>query len=368
MHRSRPPRIAIVTPLSHVRDAALYVAAAHRDVEVLVVVPEGGPTGEWPADVTRRALPVRGRSFTRSWMTGLVRAVREFDADLVHVHNEPWAVTTHRMVMTERPVVVHSGENLYRSAPRIYRARRFNTTGVLKRVEGYVNWGVTGLREAERAGLPPGTPRAVIPASPPSPEVFSRAVPPAGGGRLRVVFVGRLVPEKGTDLILRAVACGSRRERVEVTVVGEGPDSSRLRRLAGELGVRTSFRGRLDAVGTHDAIADGHVVVVPSRSVPRWTEQWGRAAVEAMMTGRAVLVSDSGELPHVVDHADWVFREGDPESLGVALDALLDDPVLLEERAQSAFERSLNFDPEALAEQLVDFWDEVLRGHGTPPC
>lgn len=85
------------------------------------------------------------------------------------------------------------------------------------------------------------------------------------------------------------------------------------------------------------------------------------------MTGRPVLVSDSGELPHVVQDPAWVFPQGDADSLGRALDELRADPQLLQERGDSAYARSLGFRPDVLADQLVDFWGEVLQRRGTSP-
>ena len=160
-------------------------------------------------------------------------------------------------------------------------------------------------RGAGVAGLPDATPQAVIPASPPSEQVFSKVKAEQPERLLKVVFVGRLVHEKGVDTILEALANPQRRTTMELMIVGEGPERRRLESLAHSLGVTATFRGRLDASATHDAMAQGHVVVVPSRSVPRWTEQWGRSAVEAMMTGRPVLVSDSGKL-----RVWWGLRQG----------------------------------------------------------
>lgn len=351
----------MVTPLAHARDAAVYIEAAAKGVDMLMVLPDRGEEGDWPADLHRLPLPFRGRSFTQAWVQGLGDAVLHFDADLIHVHNEPWAVTTQRMVMTGKPVVVHCVENLYREAPTLYRLRRMSMGYVLRRIAGYLNWGETGLAAARMAGLPSATPQAVIPASPPSEQVFSRVKTERPERLLKVVFVGRLVHEKGVDTILEALARPHRRASMELMIVGEGPERRRLESLAHSLGVTATFRGRLDASATHEAMAEGHVVVVPSRSVPRWTEQWGRSAVEAMMTGRPVLVSDSGELPRLVGSAAGLFPEGDSQALGRALDAFLADPALVMERGEAAYARSLAFRPGVLADQLVAFWRRVLN-------
>ncbi len=156
------------------------------------------------------------------------------------------------------------------------------------------------------------------------------------------------------------MAAPNRRDAVTLAVVGGGPFDADLRGKAAQLRVNARFVGPQDAAGTHAAIAEGDVLAVPSIDTPVWSEQWGRVVVEAMMTGRSVLASDAGELPHLVGQPDWIFRQNDPESLGRALDIMLADPSLVTTRAEAAYQRAQQFHPEVLAAQLVDFWGEVL--------
>ena len=51
-----------------------------------------------------------------------------------------------------------------------------------------------------------------------------------------------------------------------------------------------------------------HALVLPSRTTPRWKEQFGRVLIEAMACGVPPVGSDSGEIPHVIDDAGLVFR------------------------------------------------------------
>lgn len=353
-------RIAVVTPLPDSRDAGLYIAASRLLRGISIFVPSQPEAQLWPQDVRPVPLPAINKGLTRQWLRGLRSAIADFGPELIHVHNEPWAVTSQRLLRGNRPVVIHGAESILAEAPLRYRLRRIGTRTALQRAAGYVNWGVTGLRAAEGAGLPASTPRAVISASPPDPAVFTRAPAPEPGRRLHLTFVGRLVPEKGVQTILQAMAAPHRREAVSLTVVGGGPVAQELQDSAKALGVDARFAGPMDAAGTHSQIAAGDVLVVPSIDIPRWSEQWGRVVAEAMMTGRSVLASDAGELPYLVGQPDWIFRQDDPESLGRAVDVLLADPKLASTRAEVAFQRAQLFQPEVLAVQLIDFWGEVL--------
>ncbi|MEI2716272.1 MAG: glycosyltransferase family 4 protein [Candidatus Nanopelagicales bacterium] len=363
-----PPRIAIVTPVSDVRHATLQIEAARLNGHTAFVVPGGGATS-WPLDVERHELKSFGNSHSRQWMVGLGTVLDGIQPDLIHIANEPWAFTTLRALRTGLPVVVHGGESLYREAPLRYRLRRGNTSRRLRQLAGYVNWGTTGLRAAEDAGLPGDVPKAVIPGSPPDPGVFSYQPLRPLGDRLRVVAVGRLVAAKGIDCLLEAAADPSRRQRIDLTVVGDGPYAQNLRTKAAALGLAVRFTGDLDAGSVHEELVKADVLVQPSLSTPSSREQWGRSVVEAMMTGRPVITSDCGELPHLVQDRDCVFPQGDSPALGRALDELMEQRALLTIRAERARRRAEAFRPDVLSHELVALWRAALaywqRSHET---
>jgi glycosyltransferase involved in cell wall biosynthesis len=139
-------------------------------------------------------------------------------------------------------------------------------------------------------------------------------------------FVGRLVPEKGVDVLLEALAKlapGS----VKLTVVGGGPEEGRLRTLASCLGVSHHVRwlGPMPAAEVSEAYKAMDVLVVPSKTTSSWREQFGRVVIEAGVCGVKSIVSDSGELPNVVSQIGhgWIVREGDSEKLASQIDVVM---------------------------------------------
>lgn len=357
-------RVVLVTANPDPRDGALFIELCRRFGGLRILAPSHAAIAEWPRDVPIYGIPTIGSNWTRQWMKGVTRAIEELDPDLIHVHNEPWAFTTQRLMRTGRPVVIHGAESVLNEAPMVYRVRRFGLRNTLKSAAGYVNWGVTGLRAAERAGLPPSTPRAVISASPPDPRVFSRAGPRQPDGLLRLLFVGRLISLKGVDDLIRAVPRTLAPDRIRLTIIGTGPDEGRLKALAHRFNVSARFVGELTATEVHQELVASDVLVAPSRDTTLGIEQWGRVVVEAMLTGRAPLVSDSGELPYLVGSPEWVFRQDDPVSLAKALDVLIAKPSVVPCRALEAYERSQQFRPDILAGKLLGFWDEVQAAMG----
>lgn len=175
-----------------------------------------------------------------------------------------------------------------------------------------------------------------------------------GDGPL-AVCVGRLCPQKGQDILLRAwpellgTVPGAR-----LALVGDGPDTERLRRTAppGVLfaGTATDIRPWLRA-------AD--LVVLPSR----W-EGMALAPLEAMACGRPVLVSDvSGareSLPPGQGRLCLVPPE-DPTALAKALGRLLADPRLLAELGEQARQHArTDFDVRRTTDAVTGLYHELL--------
>ena len=137
------------------------------------------------------------------------------------------------------------------------------------------------------------------------------------GAGFIAVFTGRLVPEKGLELLLRAwPAVVSRRQDARLLLVGEGPLRDNLRSLAEELGIaeRVSFVGHSDSVESYLRAAD--LGVLPSLS-----EGLSNTLLEFMATGLPVVGSRvSGTEDFVVpEETGWLFDAGSAEQLECCL-------------------------------------------------
>ncbi|HEX2779503.1 MAG TPA: glycosyltransferase family 4 protein [Gemmatimonadaceae bacterium] len=147
-------------------------------------------------------------------------------------------------------------------------------------------------------------------------------------------YFGRVVPEKGAHLLLEALA--RMRDREWQLLLDHFSDYKHpyVRELAeavDRLGLRDRvvyFDAPHERMGEYMNAAD--IVVMPSRSTPRWKEQYGRVAQEAMACGKVVVVSTSGALPELVGDAGVVVPEEQLDRLDVALRGLLEDAPLRE--------------------------------------
>jgi glycosyltransferase involved in cell wall biosynthesis len=132
-----------------------------------------------------------------------------------------------------------------------------------------------------------------------------------------LIFVGRLVSDKGADLLLHALArLHTRGLEPTLTIVGSGPEDEPLRALARELHLhRVDFLGGQPAAAVARVLSQHRVAVIPSR----WQEPFGVVALEALASGCAVVASDAGGLPEAVGACGLTFRNGDVDSLAETL-------------------------------------------------
>jgi UDP-glucose:(heptosyl)LPS alpha-1,3-glucosyltransferase len=136
-----------------------------------------------------------------------------------------------------------------------------------------------------------------------------------------VGYAGRLVGEKGLDSLVAAVR--RLEPGVDLLVAGNGPLRPWLE--SADLG---GAHLRLVTDTDHAAMADIYVqmdvLVLPSRTTPTWTEQFGRVLVEALSCGTPVIGSDSGEIPWVINMTGGgeTFPEGDDAALAARVGSL----------------------------------------------
>ncbi|MFP5377598.1 MAG: glycosyltransferase family 4 protein [Acidimicrobiia bacterium] len=180
-----------------------------------------------------------------------------------------------------------------------------------------------------------------------------------------VLGVGRLVPRKGMDTLVRAAArLAPGRPRLVVAVAGAGRDLRRLRRLAADRRAPVRFLGRVPDAVLPAAYGCADVFAAPCRS--RWggleQEGFGIVFLEAAACGVAQVAGDSGGAAEAVADGETgivVARPSDPVAVADAIAALLDDAGRRRALGEAARRRAVErFDYDVLAGRL----DAVLSG------
>lgn len=337
--------------------------AVRPQVADLAIVGARSSHNESRADVVALRQVDAGRGLIWQHLVGLKRFMRSFNPDLIHINREVWGVVAQEVIGLDTKVVVHGAENLWHHGSRVEQSlRRRLVDRAVRRLDGYASWNHAGAAHIaarrDALGLPP-LPTLVLPAVIPPPPFrrpsWSPSTPVEEG--LELLLVGRASTEKG---FADAIEAAAQVPRVRVTFCGTGPLLSELQQLAEARSVELLVEGQVRPRRLAEIMARSHLLVQPSRTTTVVAEQFGRSVAEAMTIGLPCLVSDCGELPHLVDHAPQaLFPEGDVSQLRDRLTALTSTQAL---HSLSVAQRRLarRWSPPLAAESLRGLWERVV--------
>lgn len=320
-----------------------------------------------------------GAGLEALWNAGAAKALRqrlaEAPADLIHVQNvfPAGSAALLKAAVDSGLPVVHTLRNHRLLCPAgtlwrpgqgrckrpeclvrgCWRGSSLATAGALA-ATGLMRWsgaldGVTRfitpsafLRDALAAAIDPQRVRVV-------PNLLATDPGPGIGRRSGALFVGRLVEEKGAgDLVPLARRLGS---DVPITVVGDGP-------LAARLAEGPPWLMHIPALPHAEvlqAMREAAVVVVPSL----WAEPFGRAALEGMACGAAVVAYRSGGLPEVIGDAGLLVETGHRAALVHAIHEALERGPALGSKGRQRYE-ALSSGGVA---PLLAVYEEALAAH-----
>ena len=180
-----------------------------------------------------------------------------------------------------------------------------------------------------------------------------------------ILYVGRIEPLKGIDILLRALPMLEHDGAVRALIVGGNPDNDvemeRLKSLAAELGIADSvtFTGSVPqaVLPTYYSAAD--VFTLPSHS-----ESFGLAPLEAMACGTPAVVSRVGGLKTFIRSGEngYLVPWRCPESFAQRFDTLLANPELRDAMGRAARERALSMGWGAVAERMLGYYATHIEG------
>ncbi len=348
----------------------LEALAQHKDIELTVVVPpywkdergkvdfEHGFTRGY--DLRIEPMLLNGHFHLHYYPT-LPALVRTTRPHIVHIDEEPYNLATFHALRASGAVgakaLFFTWQNLQRRYPFPFS---WFESYALKH-SAYAIAGNHAAADVLRAKNFRG-PIRVIPQFgvnldhyAPRPDQDSRA------GPFRIGFVGRLVPEKGPQVLMHAAA--GLQGDWELLFVGSGPMQPHLASLANELGIseRVHFEPWVSSDRMPSIYHRMDTVVLPSLTRPNWKEQFGRVLIEAMACALPVVGSDSGEIPNVIGDAGLIFHENEPDALRARLEQLQCDPVARTELGKRGWEHVLrHYMQDQIAEQTYQVYCEMV--------
>ena len=207
--------------------------------------------------------------------------------------------------------------------------------------------------EVARSLEVPGT---IVIGNPYKPEMF-RLLPEVPRTR-DLVFLARLVSDKGGDLLLEALAdLKSHGFTPELTVVGDGPEMPALRRQVEELGLarQVEFTGVLLGEELVRMLNSHRIMVVPSRT----PEPFGVVALEGIACGCVVVGSEGGGLADAIGECGLTFPNHDQVALSRALGRVLFDAKLYDELRSHAAAHLKRHEPGKVAEAYLRVFEKA---------
>ena len=263
-------------------------------------------------------------------------------ASVVHIHGSDAAVTTNaihrwlaRRVLRRASAVVTVSEDLQRWASSLTQRRR----------------GLHPPSSTEPAGRHSG-PVLQIVSMPVGTDRLGPATPTPAGGP--VVALGRLMAEKGFDVLIEALALMDATQRPELVIVGDGPGRALLEALALRRGVSAEFAGAVPPNEIGDWYRRARLVCVPSRR-----EGFGMITVEALAAGRPVVATAVGAAPQLITEGTngFLAPPGSADALAEALNKALQSDLAVS--ASSSTAAQAPFSPQAHAAALLDIYASV---------
>ncbi len=380
---ARPLRVLLIShtcqsPLEGQPKAQLL--GAMKDIELRVLLPDRWRHyGKWrgasvianptfQASIGKVRFPWVGPAqFYLHYYPDLARILTDFKPDVIDLWEEPWSlVSAHTVRLRNRllpsaKLISETEQNIDKHLPFPFENFRSYS---LRQADFAVGRNAESIEIIRRKGFT--GPSQVVPNAVDA-ELFcpmDRNTCRAAIGAQDFVagYVGRLVEEKGLMDAIDALPLCQR--QVNLLFVGDGDFKPALEQRAQALGLTSRVRflpGRplSELPPLMNAI---DVLLLPSRTTPRWKEQFGRVIIEAHACGTPVIGSNSGAIPEVIENGGLVFPEKDPKALANAINLLASSPekcrsMGLAGRAQ--VEQKYTW--QRVAEQMADIYRNVVR-------
>ncbi|HQQ00715.1 MAG TPA: glycosyltransferase family 4 protein [bacterium] len=281
----------------------------------------------------------------------LTPILQQTSPDILLAIEEPYSLITARLLFWCRkrkiPFLFHSYQDLYKRYPPPFC---WTQSYVLR----HSNLALVANRTVEQVLRRKGFTHPVILYPYGIDPVQFQPVDRQSSTTIRIGYVGRFVPEKGIDLLISALATRSGNTRL--VLVGDGPARDSLQKLSNTLGIanRIEWIGPVPPGQLPNIYRNMDILVLPSRTMPNWQEQFGRVLVEAMACGVPVVGSDCGAIPEVIGDAGLIFPECDREALASCLNHLIDSESLRHQYATRGRERVLQFYTHDQCAQVLD--------------
>lgn len=192
----------------------------------------------------------------------------------------------------------------------------------------------------------------------------SSPAPPSVQKPLILAYVGRLVPEKGVDVLLRGADEASKNGcDFRLKIIGDGPERRRLELLAAklELNKYVEFLGFRMGSSLELALADVSIAVIPSQ----WEEACPMSAIEQMMQGKLMIAADIGAVSELVADTGLKFPPADASALAACIRRAVEDPQLVAYLSAAGCNRAMSlFSVSKMTQEHIVLYRQLMQRNG----
>jgi glycosyltransferase involved in cell wall biosynthesis len=347
----------------HLLELASALRAHGWRSDVFIPAPRDARLGSFPAELAVVCDRVRVTTVAHAWSPRLVARLavllRSGRYAVAHAHlvHADWLLAVASVLAPRLPLVSskHNPDPFRRLVPFSLVERT-----AMRRFDYIIAISDSLAAFTRRyAGVPAVTVRYGLPTPGPPPA----RDPGSTAGRL--LAVGRLVPQKGFDVLVDAMPEIRRRHpRAHLAIAGDGPGRDALARRidARGLGAAVELLGQRDDI--RRLMRDADVLVHPAR----W-EGFGLVLLEAMREALPIVATGVSAIPEVVaDGVSGVLVEpDDPRALAAAVVRVLDDPGHAQRLGAAGFDRLVEqFSPDRMARETAAVYERALTGLRSP--
>lgn len=255
------------------------------------------------------------------YYSGLLRAMLRSKPEIIQLLEEPWSISALQTALAasifapRARIIFYTWENIYR--PWVYPSRASRLYAVIDRFLHHRSAAaVCATSGADVVMRKKGysKPTCVIPYGIPGFFFEEADAEPRLDTQFTVGYLGRFLSMKGIDLLIDAVAAlpGTR-----LVLAGSGEGEAQFREQCQQRGIadRVKWRAPMPEHLVPEFLRQLDVFVLPSRTTEGWSEQLGRAVIEAMACGVPAIGANSGAIPEVIGGAGLLFEENSVQSL-----------------------------------------------------
>lgn len=175
-----------------------------------------------------------------------------------------------------------------------------------------------------------------------------------------ILYVGRLTPRKGVDILIKAVPKILEKKEIKVWIVGSGRERKKLDRLITERGLENKVKifGEIEYEKLPEIYKKADIFVHPVR----FLEPFGRTLLEAMAFGLPIITSDIGVSPEIIEGCGLRFKMNDPQSLAETVLCLIKDNRLRDDFIENGYLKLRNnYSSEIVTGNIISLYHNLLE-------